>query len=88
MIKNYTEDNAILKRRRYLIEKIKDSCTVGIIIGTLVVENYMKIIDRIKIILKAHSKTYYVISVGRPTVAKLANFSEVKYFVFFINSVK
>lgn len=70
-------DSKILKRRYFLSEKIKDSTTIGIIIGTLAVQNYLKVLDRIKTLIKLHSKKYYIISVGKPTVAKLANFPEV-----------
>lgn len=73
----------ILKRRYFLIEKIKDSSTIGIIIGTLAVKNYLRIINRIKKIIQASGRKYYVISVGKPTVAKLANFLEVCIYVFF-----
>ncbi|KAI4454753.1 diphthamide biosynthesis protein [Holotrichia oblita] len=81
LIKNYEENNAILKRRRYLVEKIKESETFAIVIATVVIENYMKAIDRIKNLLKLNGKKYYIISVGRPTVAKLANFPEMDVYV-------
>lgn len=68
----------VLKRRHYLMEKIKDSQVIGILVGTVAVKNYLQVIDRIKSLLKLHKKKYYTIVVGKPTVAKLANFSEVK----------
>lgn len=74
---NYDLDKNIIRRRYYLIEKIKDSSTLGIIIGTLSVKNYLKVIDRLKEIIKLNHKKYYLVSVGKPTVAKLANFPEV-----------
>lgn len=75
----YEMNSKVLKRRYYLIEKIKDSTTVGIVVGTLAVQNYMQLIQRIKELLQLHKKKYYIISVGKPTVAKLANFPEVLY---------
>ncbi|GLV36925.1 Diphthamide biosynthesis 2 [Carabus blaptoides fortunei] len=80
-IQQYEQDMKILKRRYFFIEKIKDSHTIGIVISTLAVRNYLKIIERIKTLAKIHSKKHYIISVGKPTVAKLANFPEVDIFV-------
>lgn len=77
-IQQYEQDMKILKRRYFFIEKIKDSNTIGIVISTLAVRNYLKIIERIKTLAKIHSKKHYIISVGKPTVAKLANFPEVR----------
>jgi len=54
---------------------------VGIVIGTLGVKNYLKIIDRVKKIIEKRGKKYYLISVGKPTVAKLANFAEIDIYV-------
>lgn len=73
----YSLETQILKKRNFLIEKIKDSKTIGIIIGTLSVKNYIKVIERMKKLIELSSKKYYLISVGKPTVAKLANFPEV-----------
>lgn len=76
-IKQFEMDSRIIKRRYFLSEKIKDSKTIGIAIGTLAVKNYLKVVERMKQLLAAHKKKYYVISVGRLTVAKFANFPEV-----------
>lgn len=81
LIKNYEENSMILKRRRYLVEKIKESETFAIVIATVVIENYMKAMERIKELLKLNGKKYYIISVGRPTVAKLANFPEMDMYI-------
>ncbi|KAF2880158.1 hypothetical protein ILUMI_26021 [Ignelater luminosus] len=78
---NYEQDMKVLKRRYFLIEKIKDSNTIGIVIGTLAVKNYLRIINRVKKIIQASGRKYYVISVGKPTVAKLANFLELDVYV-------
>ncbi|EFA05560.1 2-(3-amino-3-carboxypropyl)histidine synthase subunit 2 [Tribolium castaneum] len=78
---NYTLDEKVLRRRYFLVEKIKDSNTVGIVIGTLGVSNYLKAIERLKKLLTLHSKKYYLVSVGKPTVAKLANFPEIDIYV-------
>ncbi|KAK4878417.1 hypothetical protein RN001_010923 [Aquatica leii] len=78
---NYDEDLKVLKRRHFLVETIKDSITFGIIIGTVSVKNYFSAIERVKKLIRVHGKKYYVISVGKPTVAKLANFLEIDVYV-------
>ncbi|KAJ8984110.1 hypothetical protein NQ317_017319 [Molorchus minor] len=77
----FEAQSIILKRRNFIIEKIKDSQTIGIIIGTLGVKNYLQIIERLKKIITGSGKKYYLISVGKPTVAKLANFTEIDIYV-------
>lgn len=84
---NYEQDEKVLRRRYFLIEKIKDSSTVGIVIGTLGVKNYLKAIERLKKLFLLHQKKYYMISVGKPTVAKLANFPEVILTSLFISQI-
>lgn len=76
-IKTFEIDSKVIKRRYFLSEKIKDSKIVGIIVGTLAIKNYLKVVERMKNILKVHKKKYYIISVGKLTTAKLANFPEV-----------
>lgn len=76
-LKLYEEDGKLIKRRYFLIEKIKDSKTIGIVIGTIGVANYLEIIDRMKKLINRCGKKYYLISVGKPTVAKLANLGDV-----------
>ncbi|XP_018329150.1 2-(3-amino-3-carboxypropyl)histidine synthase subunit 2-like [Agrilus planipennis] len=80
-ILNFQQDLRVIKRRNFLYEKIKDSKTLGIIIGTLAIKNYLSVIDRVKKLLKLNNKKYYLISVGRPTVAKLANFPEIEVYI-------
>ncbi|XP_066144439.1 2-(3-amino-3-carboxypropyl)histidine synthase subunit 2 [Euwallacea fornicatus] len=78
---SYQPDSKIIKRRYFLIEKIKDASTIGIVIGTLAVKNYLKVIERVKKLVEACGKKYYLISVGKPTVAKLANLGEIDIYV-------
>ncbi|CAH1971071.1 unnamed protein product [Acanthoscelides obtectus] len=77
----YVMDVRVLKRRNYLMEKIRDSRTIGIVIGTLGVKNYLNVIARMKELINLSRKKYYIISVGKPTVAKLANFPELDVYV-------
>lgn len=77
----HSQNTAILKRRHFLVEKIKDAKTVAICIGTLAISNYLNAIQRVKALCKLHSKKYYIISVGKINVAKLANFPEMDVYV-------
>ncbi|XP_050305698.1 2-(3-amino-3-carboxypropyl)histidine synthase subunit 2 [Anthonomus grandis grandis] len=79
-IKPYESDQRIIKRRYFLMEKIRDASTIGIVIGTLGVKNYLEVIERLKRIIEKRGKKYYLISVGKPTVAKLANIGEVDVY--------
>ncbi|XP_043521652.1 2-(3-amino-3-carboxypropyl)histidine synthase subunit 2 isoform X2 [Frieseomelitta varia] len=70
-----------LKRRRFLVEKLKDAKVVGIVIATLGIKDYLTIITMLKNILKAKKKKSYILSVGKINPAKLANFLEIDAFV-------
>ncbi|XP_076623349.1 diphthamide biosynthesis 2 [Colletes latitarsis] len=70
-----------LKRRRFLIEKLKDANVVGIVVATLGIKDYLKIITMVKNILKKKNKKSYILSVGKINPTKLANFPEIDAFV-------
>ncbi|CAH1155502.1 unnamed protein product [Phaedon cochleariae] len=80
-LKMYDAHSRVLMKRNFLTEKIKDSQTIGIVIGTLGVQNYLEVIERLKNLITLSGKKYYLISVGKPTVAKLANFPELDVYV-------
>ncbi|GBP44583.1 2-(3-amino-3-carboxypropyl)histidine synthase subunit 2 [Eumeta japonica] len=69
------------KRRRYLIEKCKDANVIGILVCKLSGEQTKDIIKRLKELCKINDKKSYIISVGKPNVAKLANFPEIDIYV-------
>lgn len=69
--------NKTLRRRLYLVEKVKDAKTIGIIVGTLSVKKYLDAIERVKQLANYRGKRCYIFSVGKPNPAKLANFPEV-----------
>ncbi|KAK6171859.1 hypothetical protein SNE40_018283 [Patella caerulea] len=73
--------NKTLMKRFYMIERVKDANTVGIVVGTLGVANYLAIISKIKKLLKSAGKKHYTFVVGKLNVAKLGNFMEVDVFV-------
>ncbi|KYN02549.1 Diphthamide biosynthesis protein 2 [Cyphomyrmex costatus] len=70
-----------LKRRRFLIEKLRDAKVVGIVVATLGIQEYLAAINTVKRILKQKNKKSYLLSVGKINPAKLANFAEVDVFV-------
>lgn len=70
-----------LMQRFYLIERIKDASRIGILVGTLGVSRYRDIIDKIITSIKVSGKRPYTFLVGKPNVAKLANFPEIDAFV-------
>lgn len=72
---------SVIKKKRYVKEKIKDSTYIGILICSLSVKGLLDRIDRVKYLCKKANKKCYIFSVGRPNVAKLANFPEIEIFV-------
>lgn len=70
-----------LKRRRFLVEKLKDAKVVGIVVATLGIKDYLKIITMIKNILKQKNIKSYILSVGKINPTKLANFPEIDAFI-------
>lgn len=64
-------------RRLYLIEKIRDSHTIGILVGTLGAHGYLDCVKRLKELCKIKRKKSYIVAVGKPNVPKVANFPEV-----------
>ncbi|VVD02478.1 unnamed protein product [Leptidea sinapis] len=75
------EETVWFKRRRYLIEKCKDANVIGILMCTLAGDQTKDIISRMKQLCKANGKKSYIVSVGKPNVAKLANFPEIDIYV-------
>ncbi|XP_050521998.1 2-(3-amino-3-carboxypropyl)histidine synthase subunit 2 isoform X2 [Daktulosphaira vitifoliae] len=71
----------VIKQKYYIHEKIKDCTHIGILICSLSMKGLMDHIKKVKSLCKAHNKKSYIFSVGRPNVAKLANFPEVQIFV-------
>jgi len=71
----------VIKKKHYTKEKIKDSTHIGILICSLSIRDLLERINRVKCLCKKTNKKCYIFSVGRPNVAKLANFPEVIYFI-------
>jgi len=73
--------NKMLIKRFSNIEKIKSCKIIGILIGTLGIKNFREVIDRMKQVIKAADKKFYIVSIGKPNPPKLANFAEIGAFV-------
>ena len=56
------------------IERVREAEIVGILIGTVVVDNHMLAINRLKKALHAAGKKYYEVLVGKINEPKLKNF--------------
>ncbi|XP_030029165.2 2-(3-amino-3-carboxypropyl)histidine synthase subunit 2 isoform X1 [Manduca sexta] len=77
----HVEETMWFKRRRYLVEKCKDANVVGILVCKLAGDQTKDIISRMKHLCKVNGKKSYIVSVGKPNVAKLANFPEIDIYV-------
>ncbi|XP_063199972.1 2-(3-amino-3-carboxypropyl)histidine synthase subunit 2 [Chroicocephalus ridibundus] len=73
--------NRALMRRLYLVERARDAKVVGILVGTLGVAGYLVVLQHLRELLRRAGKRSYMLAVGKPNPAKLANFLEVDIFV-------
>jgi len=74
--------NKLLMRRYFLVEKARDATRVGILVGTLGMEGVTHCIDKLKQVVREAGKKVYTFLVGKPNVAKLANFPEIDVFIY------
>uniref|UniRef100_A0A915J9Y0 2-(3-amino-3-carboxypropyl)histidine synthase subunit 2 n=1 Tax=Romanomermis culicivorax TaxID=13658 RepID=A0A915J9Y0_ROMCU len=84
LLEIYMQDyqtNKMLRKRLYMIEKAKDAQIIGIVVATVNVSDYLKVLERMKFLCKNASKKYYVLFVGKLNVAKLSNFADIDLFV-------
>ncbi|KAG3282979.1 hypothetical protein H1C71_033541 [Ictidomys tridecemlineatus] len=68
-------------RRQYLVEKARDAHVIGLLAGTLGVAQHREALAHLRNLTKSAGKRSYVLALGRPTPAKLANFPEIDVFV-------
>lgn len=68
-------------RRLYLVERARDARVVGLLVGTLGVARHCEALAHLRKLTEAAGKRSYVLALGRPTPAKLANFPEMDIFV-------
>ncbi|KAH7720310.1 diphthamide biosynthesis protein 2 [Aphelenchoides avenae] len=64
-----------LRKRLFLIEKVRDANTIGLVVGTLGVQGLQEAIARVRELCNVAHKKLYVFSVGKINEAKLSNFS-------------
>ncbi|KAJ3163445.1 Diphthamide biosynthesis protein 2 [Geranomyces michiganensis] len=76
-----TGASRLLMRRYFMVQKAKDAEVIGIVVGTLGAANYLSVISHVQRLIQAAGKKSYIIAVGKPNVAKLANFLEIDCFV-------
>lgn len=55
----------MLRKRFYLIEKLRDAESVGLVVGTLGVKGFREAVERIRKLCKTVHKRLYVFSVGK-----------------------
>uniref|UniRef100_H2Z4F6 Uncharacterized protein n=1 Tax=Ciona savignyi TaxID=51511 RepID=H2Z4F6_CIOSA len=70
-----------LSKRYYLVEKLKDAGTIGILVGTVGMAGYLRIINHLKEIISRTNRKSYTFVVGKLNPEKLANFPEIDAFV-------
>eukprot|EP00736_Rhodelphis_marinus_P013195 Rmarinus@m.6969 len=71
----------LLRKRYYLVNKAREAESVGIVVGTLGIADYLETIHFLQRRLSDSGKKYYTFVVGKINVAKLANFPDVGVFV-------
>ena len=85
------EEKKSLVKRYFLIEKIKNSSTIGILVLTLSLKESLPMIQNVKNLIKSSGKKYYMFVIGKLNIHKLLNFSQIDCFVIIscpFNSIK
>lgn len=68
--------------RRYgLVQRVREANVFGILVGTLSTEHYQELINVLMKLFRTFGKKFYTLSVGKPNVAKLANFMDIEAFI-------
>lgn len=67
--------NRLLRKRLFLVEKLRDANVIGLVVGTLEIKGYKEAIQRVRELCKTAAKKLYVFSIGKLNEAKLSNFS-------------
>ncbi|KAI9501754.1 putative diphthamide synthesis protein-domain-containing protein, partial [Coemansia spiralis] len=80
VLREETMANRHLARRYHMVQRARDADTIGIIVGTQAT-GYLGLIEALKTLLRRARKKFYVFTVGKLNVAKLANFPEINAYV-------
>lgn len=68
--------------KRYAnVERVKDAEIIGILIGTVVCDNYMNMINFLKRAILQSGKKFYEVLVGKINEPKLRNFQFVDLYI-------
>ncbi|WKX95391.1 hypothetical protein Q1695_012103 [Nippostrongylus brasiliensis] len=70
-----------LRKRLFLVEKLRDASTVGLVVGSASVRGHVEAVQRVRQMCAAAGKRLYVISVGKVNVPKLSNFADIEAFI-------
>ena len=70
----FKKTNSIINKRYANVERIKEAEIVGILIGTVVCDNHMDIINSLKRSILRTGKKFYEVLVGKINEPKLKNF--------------
>ena len=76
-----TNTTALLRRRFARVLSLASAGTIGILVNTLSVANYLSSVDALRAHIAAAGKKSYTVVVGKLNPAKLANFAEVEGWV-------
>lgn len=80
-------DNTISQPRNHLMKRYKEmhkartANTFGILVNTLSIKNTRETVNKITALLKSNYKKSHIFIVGKPNVAKLANFESIDIWV-------
>ncbi|KAL8697212.1 MAG: hypothetical protein Q9224_002424 [Gallowayella concinna] len=72
---------AALRRRYALLTSVSTVPVFGILINTLSVKNYLRVVEHVKSLISDSGKKSYTFVVGKVNAAKVANFSEIGAWV-------
>jgi diphthamide biosynthesis protein 2 len=78
----------VIKRRRFLIEKARNSNVVGIMAGTLGVAGYLTAIKNLRTLIAKSGRKSYTVVAGKPNPQKLANFPEIEWYVLGLSQIQ
>lgn len=80
-VTDFWQPGRALARRYYLVERARDAQRIGILVGTLGVRNYLRLVQKIETVARRAGKAVYRFVVGKLNAPKLANFADIDVFV-------
>lgn len=80
-IEEYKKHSKLVMNRYANVQKIEEAEIVGILIGTVVCDNHMQIINQLKRSLLKQNKKFYEVLIGKINEPKLKNFQFIDLYV-------